>query len=379
MSKKLLKLRIRDLQEGMIPGISIMDLENGKIILKKGIELQKEDILRIKDYFANKEHVELGKVEVEENIFSFNGKEVYLPSKNSKYYQSSLSSEIYQKMLSNISDIINNATFAKKMDIKKLRITTADIVEKIYENEDMLINILDIKNYDDYLYIHSVNVGLLSILIGVKLGLQRDELIELGVGGFLHDLGKIKLPSKLLNKKEKLKQEEFKKIARHPVYTYELLKNEDKISIASKRAVLEHHENYDGSGYPRGLTGNELHLFSKIVAIADTYDAITSKRAFKDSNKPYEAMKAIISNSGKRFDPEIVSKFLKFFSIYPLGSYVKLNTNEIGVIVKSNPESILRPIILVVKNSEGEEIESYQLDLGEEKRKYIIGAVELED
>ena len=107
MSKKLLKLRIKDLQEGMIPGMSIMDLDNGKIILKKGTELKKEDIIRIKDYFGSKEHINLAKVEVEENIFSFNGKEVYLPSKNSKYYQSSLSSEIYQKMLSNISDIIN--------------------------------------------------------------------------------------------------------------------------------------------------------------------------------------------------------------------------------------------------------------------------------
>lgn len=378
MAEKLINLKIKELQPGMVMGKTIINANDGYVIIKKGDVMNEEKINVIKKYFKENRGISATAIDADENIFYIDGEERYLPPKTSRYIKKVMSVENQQMAISAAVNVMHDARMGRTIDSKAVEHSVVKIIDSILDNEDAAVNLLNIKNFDDYTYTHSVNVSTISLLIASKLKLTREEFVELGVGAMLHDLGKVKVPLAVLNKPDRLDNDEFEIMKKHPIFTYQILKGNETISDISKYIAAEHHEKYDGTGYPRGLKKNGINFFARIVSIADVYDALTTDRIYRKAMKPYDAMKIIVSGSGTHFDPEMVRVFLKAVSIYPAGSHVLLNTGETAVVEKVDSEHILRPDIIVIRDKNGHETIE-KIKLLDDTKRYIIEAVSINE
>lgn len=236
----------------------------------------------------------------------------------------------------------------KNVNLDECLYLANSIVEEIRSNGNLLVETISLSSYDNYTYVHSVNVCILSILIGIGLGFTDEKLEKLSQAALLHDIGKTRIPLEILNKPGKLTDEEFEEIKKHSEYGYELLKNNENISSVVRVSVLQHHINEDEkSGYPLYLLGNHLHQFAKIIHIADVYDALTSKRVYKDAMNPADALEYLMANVGTMFNLDIVKTFMKYIALYPIGTKVLLSNNEVATIYKNNLECLARPIVKI--------------------------------
>ncbi|MFA5527780.1 MAG: HD-GYP domain-containing protein [Peptostreptococcales bacterium] len=225
-----------------------------------------------------------------------------------------------------------------------------DIVDEIMINKDLLINMIDLKVFDDYTYYHCVNVAVLSIVIGVGLKLDRSEICKLGLGALLHDIGKIFVDKEILNKPSKLEKNEIQEVQEHPEKGYKYLRQEWEIPLSAYLAVLDHHECYDGSGYPKGKKAENIHLFGRIICIADVYDALISDRPYRKAMLPSDAIEYIMYKTGSMFDPEIVDVFLDKVVPYPLGTCVRLSNGLKGIVVENYQGAGFRPKLRIIDN-----------------------------
>lgn len=247
------------------------------------------------------------------------------------------------------------------------------IIDDLKGNSQAMLMLSSIYVKDTYLYNHSLNVSLYSISMGMGLGLKHQQLVELGLGALLHDIGKTRIPLSVLEKKEKLTDEEFSLIKNHSEFGFEILRKEIGIPLPSAHCAYQHHERINGSGYPRGLVGNNIHKYSKIVAIADVYDAIVSERVYKKPKLPHEALELLFTGVNQDFDKEMVEAFKKNIAIYPIGTGVKLSSGEFGVVVNVNNVFPARPIIRILENSKGNKLEKpYEVDMSKELSKIIV-------
>ncbi|MDZ7672813.1 MAG: HD-GYP domain-containing protein [Halanaerobiales bacterium] len=271
--------------------------------------------------------------------------------------------EIREQGQRRIKRFMEDIKFNRSLNVNEIKNTVSDIIDDIFNNsEDVLVNMLDIKNYDDYTFEHSVNVAVYSIILGKSLDFSVRDLRKLGVGAILHDVGKILIPSEILLKKDKLNEEEYKIIQEHPRLGYNYIKNINEISPASKSIILSHHERLDGSGYPKENTKTDIHEYAKIVAITDIYDALTSDRIYRKRWPVHEAINYIMSNSDKQFDNKYVNKFIRNLAIYPNGTMVKLSNGNKGIVKEQNTNYPTRPILRLIENEDGIEI-SKEMDL----------------
>lgn len=228
------------------------------------------------------------------------------------------------------------------------------IVEELLNKKTVSLDMIDLRSFDDYTYRHSVNVAVLSTVVGMGMGLTPKELINLCAAAIFHDLGKLEIAEEILNKPGRLTDEEFAVMKQHPVMSYELIKGKWNISSTTKKAVLSHHENEDGSGYPHGLERDQIHLYAKIVHVADVYDALTTRRPYKKPYSPAEAMEYLMGGCGILFDQKIVKAFMKKVPLYPKGATVLLSTDEVALIVENQKHNNMRPI---VRLEDGREID----------------------
>lgn len=195
-------------------------------------------------------------------------------------------------------------------NIKKVGEVVNSVIKIMLNKPDSIYNLLNLKNYDYYTYIHSVNVGVLSIGLGIQIGMDRDNLYKLGIGAMLHDIGKSQIPHEILNKQGKLNDTEYNIIKQHVVLGHELLEKQKEFPTESLPAVLQHHEKLSGRGYPFGLKAEEIKLLGRITAIADCYDALTTKRPYKPALTPYFALSIVVREKGDH-DPELLKTFIK--------------------------------------------------------------------
>lgn len=230
-------------------------------------------------------------------------------------------------------DIDGSHTVAKKM------------VDEILTKGAVSLDLTDLRSYDDYTYAHSVNVAVFSCVIGMGMGLSENDLNSLVMAGLLHDLGKLQIPSEILNKPGRLTQEEYQIMKSHATLSYELISERWDISAHIKTAVLFHHENVDGSGYPQGIDGSEQSLFTKILHVADVYDALISKRPYKNPYSPYEATEYLMGGCGIMFDRQVVETLLQYVPLYPKGTEVQLSDGRVGIIYENSGIHNLRPIL----------------------------------
>ena len=263
-----------------------------------------------------------------------------------------------------VKGAMDSLRFGNSVDLRPIRNHVFKIIDEIMCIKDAMIRLHDLKTADQYTFSHSVNVCVLSVITGVSLGLSKDKLKELGIGAMLHDIGKTRIPLEILNKPAKLTDEEYEVMKKHTNYGYEILSKSRELSTYSSYVALTHHERVNGEGYPLGLTGNNIHDYSRIVSIADVYDAMTSNRVYKKRANINEAVEYLIGMGYHYFDYEYVKTFLEHITIYPPGTIVQLNTKETAIVMDVNKKYPNRPVIRVIKDQCGQNlIQQYELDL----------------
>jgi HD-GYP domain-containing protein (c-di-GMP phosphodiesterase class II) len=223
----------------------------------------------------------------------------------------------------------------------------------------------------------TVNVAILSAVMGVVLKYTGHRLNQLVTGAFLHDLGMVKVPKEILRKKEKLSADELNQIRTHPIHAYRVIAKELKYPEDIGIIALQHHEKWDGTGYPRRLKGEDINLSARIVAVADAYVAMINERPDRDAVIGHSALKAVLADNGRHFDPRVLKAFIESMGIYPIGSVVQLNNSAIGRVVASHPEVPLRPVVELIVDEYGNQLgERETLDLLEKKGLFIVKALD---
>jgi putative nucleotidyltransferase with HDIG domain len=321
--------------------------EKGKILLGAGVELTEYLIKRLEALGISSIYIE------DEQTADILVEDV-------------ISQQTRQEALALVHDSIqkltNEQTFSRQFQSDKIGRRIRDlfmqILSEMKEKKGLFLNLANIYSTDHFLYHHSVNVSVIAMSIGMKLGLNEKQLLELGVGTLLHDVGKLKIPDAILNKPGRLTDEEFEEMKKHTVYGYDILRTQDDISAVSAHIALQHHERLDGTGYPRGLTEKEIHPYAKITAVADVYEALTANRVYRKGHLPHDALELLLGACGSQFDTNIVQLFLKTIAIYPVGMTVKLNTGEIGVVTHVPENHPQRPTVRILQNAAGEKLAS---------------------
>lgn len=257
----------------------------------------------------------------------------------------------------------NNRHSSVKKQMPSIKSIVHNIVDEVVRNRDIMVNIIDIRAYDDYTYSHSLNVAVLSVVMGTALGLTKKQLYDLAMGALLHDAGKMFINKDILNKPARLTPEEFEEIKKHSERGYHYLREQLEIPEHARIVALQHHEQYCGNGYPSGLSKDSIHLYGRICCVADVYDALTSDRPYRKSMLPSDALEYIMSGYNTLFDPMVVEILTKKIAPYPVGTCVRLSTGQVGIVVKNYQETSLRPRIRLIVN--GEPIDEY-IDLSED-------------
>ncbi len=235
--------------------------------------------------------------------------------------------------------------YLKKGDVNGCRSVADKMAGELIRTPKNVMDMVDVRSLDDYTRAHSVNVAVLSGVMGLAMGMSDNQIMELVLAGLLHDLGKMTIDDEILNKPGRLTPEEYQIMKGHAVRSYEMICNQPDIPSEVKYAVRYHHENVDGSGYPEGLDGNQQTLYTKIIHVVDVYDALVSARPYKSPLSPVEAAEYMMGASGIMFDQQVVKEFLLHVPLYPKGTTVKLSNGEIGVIFDNTGRHNLRPII----------------------------------
>ncbi|MBU0701421.1 HD-GYP domain-containing protein [bacterium] len=291
-----------------------------------------------------------------------------------------LSDETQKEAMKIIHYTVNNVKMGKVVDDKEVKRLIKNMVEEIIANQDAMLNLIKIKSHDEYTFSHSVNVCMIAILIGVRYQLPIDSLEELAFGAMLQDLGKIMVPDEILFKLGRLNEKELEEIKKHPLYSQQILSENSRIGELPKKIAYQHHERWHGQGYPQRISGENIELLARITAIADVYDALTTDRPYRKKFLPYDAVRLIVSRADDEFYADAVRAFVESVSIYPLGSLVKLNTEEVGMVIKINRKAIVRPTIRILFNPSGNIMEEpINIDLIKDRERFVICAIDEEE
>ena len=250
-----------------------------------------------------------------------------------------------------IQDIMQDARLGQQVRVEKVEPVVGKITESILRNGGALLSLCRVKNKDDYTFLHSVSVCALQVSFCRSLAMDPETIRLAGIGGLLHDIGKVKVPDAILNKPGRLTEDEFKVMKCHVVESKQILEQTDGIAEISIQVAYQHHERHDGSGYPEGLKGEAISQMGKMAAICDVYDAITSNRCYHKGLAPHEALRRIFEWSKFHFDPALVQQFLRTIGIYPVGTLVMLESGRIGIVLEQSDNNLLQPTLKVFYDS----------------------------
>ncbi len=253
-----------------------------------------------------------------------------------------------------------------RMEIEGLQQCVGDVISDILKNPDVQVSLSDIASNDEYTFAHSVSTMVYALMIARKLNYSEQMMAVLGMGTLLHDIGKMIVEPSIMYKEGKLTQQEYEYVKMHTMYGYQALRRIPMLPEPARLIAYMHHERLNGTGYPRGLKGDEITEFSKIVAIADVYDALTTDRCYRKKWTANRAMEFLIERSQVEFDYELVGLFTQQLAVYPNGSLVRLSDHHVAIVCEQNRSMPLRPIVRVIQSPAGYDITPYEIDLMKE-------------
>ncbi|MDP9200852.1 MAG: HD domain-containing protein [Gemmatimonadota bacterium] len=269
----------------------------------------------------------------------------------------------YSHSVAVTKDVINSVRIGKTPNIRKIKRVVQGVVDQVLNEETSLIGLTAIRDYDEYTFTHSVNVCIFSIALGRRLGMTKLQLYELGLAALMHDIGKSRVPLDLLQKTGELTDEEWRWMAAHPwlgvLVLFQFRRQQDELSYRAMTVCHEHHMKIDLTGYPKTVRPRQVSLLSKIVTIADSYDAATSRRVYKtEPLAPSAVLEEMRDNPRRGLDQVLVKAFINLLGIYPVGTLVVLDTFELGVVsgANPNPEALSRPIVKIISDAQGNTI-----------------------
>lgn len=278
----------------------------------------------------------------------------------------------YARSVTVVKDVMTQVRLGKAWSGRRVKRVVLGIVDQVLHDEAAMLGMTTLRDYDEYTFTHSVNVCILSVALGQKLGFNKLQLFDLGLGALFHDVGKSRVPLSVLNKEGRLDKEEWRVMSQHPDFGLILLFDLHGFEEPPYRAMLtayEHHMRTDFSGYPKVLRERWLGFFSRIVAVADAFDAATSKRSYQYIPfPPDEVLREMRDNPSRGFDPVVIKAFINMMGIYPVGTLCILDSGELAVVVapSPNPEELHRPLVRIISDASGRKLpEPPLVDLAE--------------
>jgi putative nucleotidyltransferase with HDIG domain len=289
------------------------------------------------------------------------------PSKQANIFPAALKTSIESRLETGalVKSIMNDIRLGKSVDTPAAREAVAACVDNVMMNQDASLLLTRLRNKDEYTSEHSLNVAIISIAFGRHIGMDRKELNILGLCGLLHDMGKMLTPLEILNKPGKLDKEERSIMRRHPEDGREILLGTQDVCDIVINTAYAHHERLNGEGYPRGVPAGEIPLYTRIVTIADVFDAITGDRSYKRGETAETALGILHRGSGHAFDENLVLKFIQNIGTYPLGTIIEMTNGEIGIVVDNNPDHRLRPTVKLLLSHDKEQRKPETIDLAQ--------------
>lgn len=326
----VLKISISNLQPGMIIAKNIYDAD-ANLLLSKDIVLTANYINRLKVIGLSSVYILTEK-----------------KHNNIIYQEDIIREEIRLKAIKSIGKTFQKCLSTKKLDVEEINDVTNTIIDEIMQSKTRMIQLSDIIAFDEYTFGHSVNVCAISTMIGILCQYSPKRLHELALGAILHDIGKILIPIEILNKKEKLTDSEMSLMRKHSELGFELLRKTSHLSVVPMHIAFQHHENFNGSGYPRGLSESRIHHYARIVTIADVYDAITTDRPYQKARTPYQAYEIMLSEASVKYDISILEKFFDNLVIFNVGSLILLSNGFYAMVTDLSSGLPFYPVIKII-------------------------------
>ncbi len=315
---------------------------------------------------ANVPHIEVGTVKVfeREDVGELS------PEEARETYDNAL------ELMREIDLLINRN---KSVNAGQVKTVVRSLVDNVLSNRYAMLELTGLKDYDEYTFYHSANVAILSLALGSAVTNDYRFLSSLGVGALLHDIGKMTVSLDILNKPGALTAEEWALVRQHPVYGAQqaaLVPGLDKSAVVT---ILEHHMRFDGSGYPNRTPRRPQHLASRIVAVADAFDAMTSRRSYSAARVQDEAMTLLVQSAGTALDPALTRLFVSIMGVYPPRTVVRLEDGRTGIVIRPSESDLTRPLVRVIAQADGEMIDPFSVDLSAEGQPGIAMCLDAAD
>lgn len=275
------------------------------------------------------------------------------------------------KKLLEISRCIEEKGISARIEMA-IRELANDLAKSVYRSRDSFFELTHWNKSEIYLHSHTINVVILSLVIGSELTYSIDDLADLAMAAMLHDIGIPGLGLDRMNKAASLTERERQHVEKHPLLALATLNRWHRLSSAVKLGAYQHHEKYSGGGYPKGLRRFNIHEFARIIRIADTYEAMVSERPYRKPLSPARVMNYLLTKANDEFDPHLVRKFLGRMSLFPPGSVVMLNTGEIARVLLANPDCPYLPVIRILRDAHNQPVPGSELINLRDQRKRVI-------
>ncbi|WP_026882418.1 HD-GYP domain-containing protein [Clostridium akagii] len=339
-----MKIRfVRKLQVNDVVAKDILSGE-GKTLIKQGIKITRQSIKFLR-----------------ENLILY----IYIEDEALNDIQTDpVLDNLKQKTLAKLPRIFGSIYTGNYTDARQDLESVDELINHIFEKKWVNTNMYEIKTYDNYTYIHCLDTSIMVAFIGLEMKYEKSKLRDLCIAAILHDIGKIKIPNNILNKKSKLTDEEFELIKMHSVYGKEILEKVPFCTESIIQGVYQHHERIDGKGYPTRTYDDEIGEFAKIISICDVFTAVSANRSYRQRFSPNDAYELILAGSGTKFDEGMVQKFRNVFFIYPLGACVKLTNGVEGYVVRQNKFFADRPVVRIIYDvNTQQKVDIYEINL----------------
>lgn len=339
------RVAIQYLNSTMILARSIYD-SDGRTLLQAGMALKEEYIEQLKEF-------DIQSIYVKDEVF---GEIEDIPEV--------ISEETRIQTIKQVKDNFRQLEKERKINTRSVQKAIDRLLNELLLNTNVLVGLSDISTLDDHLFSHCVSVCVLSMMTGITLGFNNTKLKEMGTGALLHDIGKSRISKDIVRREGSLNEEEYNELKKHVNYGYDIMKAYDDFSLLSAHVAYQHHERWDGKGYPRGLKGDKIHEYARIVSVANLYDEMMSDQPNRPPYEVNQAINLLKRMAGVHFEPRVVTALISHIASYPVGSIVKLNTGEIGMVTEVNLERPTRPLVRIVYDKHSKKMsEPHEIDL----------------